>query len=164
MKRSVQRPRRTLSLHELCEGITDSEKELAAAWELGRECAGRLRGMSNRNKRGRKYKAMRLMACGSEFFDDYALAFTASPKWPKTPYGELKEMEKVDAFPNAPIFQKKRLEAFRSSSLSAAAEMITPKGRFTPPWNATLLGQVFETTGTPKASPVKVEISRHVID
>ena len=132
MKRSVQRPRRTLSLHELCEGINDSEKELAAAWELGRECAGRLRGMSNRNKRGRKYKAMRLMACGNEFFDDYALAFTASPKWPKTPYGELKEMEKV--------------EAFRSSSLSAAAEMITPKGRFTPPWNATLLGQVFETT------------------
>ena len=146
MKRSVQRPRRTLSLHELCEGITDSEKELAAAWELGRECAGRLRGMSNRNKRGRKYKAMRLMACGSKFFNDYALTFTASPKWPKTPYGDLKEMEKVDAFPNAPIFQKKRLEAFRSSSLSAAAEMITPKGRFTPPWNAALLGQVFETT------------------
>ena len=135
-----------LSFAELCEGIDDSEKELAAAWELGRECAGRLRNMSNRNKRGRKYKAVRVMSCGNKFFNDYALTFTASPKWPKTPYGKLKELEKVDAFPQAPIFQKKRLEAFRSPSLSAAAEMITPNGRFTPPWNATLLGQLFDTT------------------
>ena len=138
--------RKCLSFAELCEGIDDSEKELAAAWELGRECAGRLRNMRNRNKRGRKYRAVRVMSCGNKFFNDYALTFTASQRWPKTPYGKLKELEKVDAFPHAPIFQRKRLEAFRSASLSAAAEMITPKGRFTPPWNATLLGQVFETT------------------
>lgn len=142
-RKSSDRGPRTLSLAELCEGIPDGEKELAAAWELGRERFGSLRSMSNRNKRGRRHRAVRVFAEGDQFFNQYALTFTVSQKWPKTPYADLTEDEKSEAFPNAPVFQQRLLKVFGSPSLSSPAEMITPQGQFKSPWNAALLGQLF---------------------
>lgn len=151
-----------LTLAELCEGIHDTEKELAAAWEFAREVRGRLRHMTNRNKRGRKTQAIRAFLGGKELiipgaknfwfheqFNSWALTFTKSKKWPETAYGDLEDEEKWEAFPHAPVFQKKYLEAFKSESLASAAEMITPQGELKHPWSVALLEQLFGPTQRP---------------
>jgi hypothetical protein len=153
--------KKILSLSELCEGIDDKEKELAAAWELAREVRGRLRGMTNRNKRGRKFQAIRTIAMGKEsildgklnywfheHFNSWALTFTKSKKWPNKAYKDLRDEEKWEAFPRAPVFQKEYLKAFGSPSLVSAAEMLTPSGKFKHPWNPSLLGQLFKPAGS----------------
>jgi len=145
-----------LTLAELCEGIDDSEKELAAAWELAREVKGHLRQMTNRNKRGRKTQAIKAFLGGKdlitpgkknlwfhEHFNSWALTFPKSRKWPGTCYADLKDEEKWEAFPEAPVFQKSYLQAFKSDSLASAAEMITPHGGFKRPWSGEFLDQLF---------------------
>jgi hypothetical protein len=162
-----------LTLAELCEGIDDREKELAAAWELAREVRGRLQEMTNRNKRGRKYRSARIFPMGKEakrtkgrnywfhdHFNSWALTFTKSKKWPKTAYRDLKPEERWEAFPEAPVFQKSYLEAFKSTSLASAAEMITPEGGFKSPWSGKLLDQLFH----PGTRPVRTSYRLIKID
>lgn len=144
-----------LSPGELCHGISDSEKEYAAAWEYARQLirnckksARLFRRLRKANRRRNRYKLSFNLLPTAFFKNRHALTFLISPCWPKKPFAELSRKEKQQAFPDAPIFQEP-LKVPRIGAFMLPAENITPNGTWSRRWSSKVLDAMFQNNRIP---------------
>ena len=143
------------SKYELCHGISDSEKEYAAAWEyarqLHRNCKKSARlfeRLRKANHRRNRYKLLVVLLPTTFFKNRHALTFLISPCWPKKTFAELTRKEQQQAFPDAPIFQEP-LKVPRMGAFMLPAENITPLGTWSPRWSSKVLDAMFQNNRIP---------------
>jgi len=139
-----------LTPEELCHKIKDELMELAAAWEYSRQLYraskkiarefDKLR-QSNRNRN--KYNLVKTLVPTRFFRNRFALTFLGSPRWPNTPFLNLKKYDLRVAFPCAPVFQEPiRIPGVGRYQLPA--ESITPNGTWSKNWSAHVLDFIFK--------------------
>lgn len=140
---------------ELCYKIPDEERELAASWEYARQLyrtskkAARLFDrLRKTNKRRNRFKLAHVLQPTFFFPNRYALTFLASPEWPEIPFARLTKRQKLQAFPEAPVYQEP-LKVPKFGSFMHPVELLTPKGAWASNWSAKVLDFEFSNKAIP---------------
>lgn len=93
-----------LSKHELMLECPPEQTELLVAWEYSRLWPDLFLPYQYHDGPGRSMSGARLAPQGK--LPAYAMTFLLSKHWPKRAYLDLTTPQRVEAFPNAPCFQK----------------------------------------------------------